>query len=245
MVRAIPTLLDREKLFMLKDAGLSVVVMGVQSGSDRVNFDIYNRQIKFTSVEKAADLISEVKALPYYEMIVDNPYETEDDMIETISSMSRLKKPYTISLAHLTFFPGTPLTQKALNDKIVDPEAYLNRYMVNIDYTYLNKLLYLTPYLPRIFIRLLNKPAVARSQIHSILTNSFFFLVKRSIEPFVYLFLIARSLDYNIKWTARTVLGNWKSALVKLLFNFLSKGDMEFNERLALARREMPSLFEK
>ncbi|MBS1111761.1 MAG: Radical domain protein, partial [Nitrospirae bacterium] len=233
------------KLFTLKDAGLSVVIMGIQSGSDRVNFDIYNRQIKFRSVKKAAELISEVKALPYYEMIVDNPYETEDDMIETINSMSRLRKPYTISLAHLTFFPGTPLTEKALNDKIVDPEAYLNRFMVNIDYTYLNKLLYLTPYMPSTLIRFLNKPVSVRKTIHSILTNSLFFFCKRTIEPFVFMFLIARSLNYNIKWTARTVFSNWRSALAKLLFNFLSKGDMEFNERLALAKREMPSLFEK
>lgn len=245
MVRAIPTLLDREKLLMLKKAGLSVVIMGIQSGSDRVNFDIYKRKVKFKSVIKAARLISEVKALPYYEMIVDNPYETEDDMMETINSMSVIKKPYTVSLAHLTFFPGTPLTDRALNDKIADPEAYLNRFMVNIDYTYLNKLLYLTPYMPRVLIRSLNKPLSARKTIHSALTNSLFFFAKRSIEPFVYMFLIARSLNYNIKWTARTVFSNWKPALAKLLFNFLSKGDMEFNERLALARREMPSLFEK
>lgn len=245
IVRAIPTLLDREKLFMLKEAGLSLVIMGIQSGSDRVNFDIYNRKIKFESVKKAADLISEAKALPYYEMIVDNPYETEDDMIETIKSMSTLRKPYTVSLAHLTFFPGTPLTEKALNDRIVDPEAYLNRFMVNIDYTYLNKLLYLTPYMPRTLIKYLNKPLTVRKTIYPILTHGLFFFGKRSIEPFVYMFLIARSLNYNIKWTARTVFGNWRSALAKLLFNFLSKGDMEFNERLALAKKEMPSLFEK
>ncbi|MCK5504122.1 MAG: radical SAM protein, partial [Thermodesulfovibrionia bacterium] len=245
MVRAIPTMLEREKLFMLKDAGLSVVILGVQTGSDHVNFDIYDRKIHFTSVKKSAELISESRVLPYYEMIVDNPYETEDDMIETIHSMTKVKKPYTISLAHLTFFPGTPLTQKALNDNIIDSDAYLYRYMVKIDYTYLNKLLYLAPYLPTLFISYLNKPAAARKVIHLILTNSLFFIVKRTIEPAVYMFLITRSLDYNVKRTAKTLLCNWKSALAKLLFNFLSRGDMEFDERLKLARKEMPSLFEK
>jgi radical SAM superfamily enzyme YgiQ (UPF0313 family) len=245
MVRAIPTMLDRKKLFLLKDAGLCLVIMGVQTGSDHVNLDIYDRKIHFTSVRQAAQIISEFHVLPYYEMIVDNPYETEDDVIESIDSMTGLKKPYTISLAHLTFFPGTPITQKALNDKIIDPEAYLYRYMVKIDYTYLNKLLYITPYLPRFFIKYLNKPEALRKNIHMILTNCLFFSVKRTIEPLVYMFLITRSLNYNVKWTIKTVLGNWKSALSKLLFNFLSKGDMEFDERLELARKEMPSLFEK
>jgi radical SAM superfamily enzyme YgiQ (UPF0313 family) len=245
LLRAIPTILDREKLLMLKEAGLSIVVMGIQSGCDRVNMDIYGRNIPFKAVKKSAGIISEVKVFPYYEMIVDNPYETEDDMMETIHAMATIKKPYTISLAHLTFFPGTPLTEKALDDNIIDPEAYLYRYMVNIDYTYLNKLLYMTPYLPHSLIGYLNRPSISRKRIHVLLTNSLFFLVKRSIEPVVFMFLITRSLNYNLGWTVRTVVGNWSSALAKFFFNFLSKGDMEFNERLAQARKEMPSLFEK
>jgi radical SAM superfamily enzyme YgiQ (UPF0313 family) len=245
MIRAIPTILDREKLYMLKDAGLSIVIMGIQSGSDRVNLDIYDRKIHFRSVEKATALIAEARVFPYYEMIVDNPYETEDDMTETIESMTRIRKPYTISLSHLTFFPGTPLTQKALADNIIDPEAYLYRYMVNIDYTYLNKLLYMVPYLPPFIIRHLNKPVAARKPVHSFFTHGLFFVVKRTIEPAVFMFLITRSLDYNVKRTTKTVLGNWKSALAKFIFNFLCKGDMAFDERLELARKEMPALFEK
>jgi radical SAM superfamily enzyme YgiQ (UPF0313 family) len=244
MIRAIPTILDREKLYMLKDAGLSIVVMGIQSGSDRVNLDIYGRNIHFRAVEKATALIAEARVFPYYEMIVDNPYETEEDMAETIESMTRIRKPYTISLSHLTFFPGTPITQKALADDIIDPEAYLSRYMVHIDYTYLNKLLYMVPYLPPSLIKYLNKPVAARKPVHSFLTNSLFFLVKRTIEPLVFMFLITRSLDYNVKRTVKTVLGNWKSALAKFIFNFLCKSDMEFDQRLEVARKEMPSLFE-
>ncbi|MBI5408326.1 MAG: B12-binding domain-containing radical SAM protein [Nitrospirae bacterium] len=245
MVRVFPGVLDREKLFMLRGAGLSLVIMGVQTGSDRVNFEIYNRKVKFSSVEKAAELISESKVAPYYEMIVDNPYETEEDEMESINSMAKLKRPYTISLAHLTFFPGTLLTERAVKEKIVDPEAYLTRYMVKIDKTYFNKLLYMTPYIPRLLIGYLNKPEKARSIIHPILLNVLFFIVKRSLEPAVFFFVLTRGLNYNINWTMRTVLGNWKSALAKVLFNFLGKSDMEFDKGLELARKNMPALFEK
>jgi anaerobic magnesium-protoporphyrin IX monomethyl ester cyclase len=245
MVRAIPSLLDREKLFMLRDAGLSVVIMGVQTGSDRVNFEIYNRKVHFSTVMKAAKLLAESKVTPYYEMIVDNPYETEKDEMESIDSMAKLPRPYTISLAHLTFFPGTLLTDRALKESTVDPEAYLTRFMVNIDNTYFNKLLYMTPYISRFLIKKLNKPGNERSRVHIVLTNSLFFIVKRTLEPAVFFFVIARGLKYNVKWTVRTVLGNWRSALAKILFNFLGKGDMEFDKRLKLARKEMPALFEK
>jgi radical SAM superfamily enzyme YgiQ (UPF0313 family) len=245
MVRVYPGVVDREKLFLLREAGLSLVIMGIQSGCDRVNFDIYNRKVRFSTVMKAAEIISESKVAPYYEMIVDNPYETEEDEMESINAMAKLKRPYTISLAHLTFFPGTALTERAIKENIIDPDAYLTRYMVKIDKTYFNKLLYMTPYLPRTLIRYLNKPKASRTRLHIFLTNILFFIVKRTIEPAVFFFVLARGLNYNVKWTVRTVFGNWRSAISKFFTNFLGKGDIEFDRRLALARKTMPALFEK
>jgi len=245
MVRVFPGVLDREKLFLLRDAGLSLVIMGVQSGSDRVNFEIYNRKVKFSSVSKAAELIHESRVAPYYEMIADNPYETEADTMECIDAMAGLKRPYVISLSHLTFFPGTLLTERALKENIIDPEAYLTRYMVKIENTYFNKLLYLTPYISRKIITYLNKAEAERTTFHIYLLNTLSFITKRTIMPAVFFFVLARGLNYNVNWTVRTVTGNWKSALAKLLFNFLGKGDMEFDRRLAIARKEMPDLFHK
>jgi len=245
MVRAFPGVMDREKLFMLREAGLSVVIMGIQSGSDRVNFEIYNRKVKFLSVMEAAELINESKAAPYYEMIVDNPYETEEDEMEGINAMAKLKRPFIISLAHLTFFPGTLLTERALKEKKIDTESYLTRFMVKIDKTYFNKLLYMTPYIPRVLIKFLNKPKASRGFHHVFLNNLMSFIVKRTIEPVVFFFVLSRGLKYNLKWTFRTLSGNWKSAIAKILFNFLSKGDMDFDRKQELAKKEMPLLFEK
>lgn len=245
MVRAFPGVMEREKLFMLRDAGMSVVVMGIQTGSDRVNFEVYNRKVRFSSVVKAVELINESKAAPYYEMIVDNPYETEEDQMECINAMANLQRPFTISLAHLTFFPGTPLTEKALNDKKIDPEDYMTRFMVHIDKTYFNKLLYMTPYIPRVLIKYLNRPKAMRRFHHVFINDIMFFLVKRTIEPAVFFFVLTRGLRFNLKWTIRTLLGNWRSAIVKIIFNFLSKSDMEFEKRQRLARREVPLLFEE
>lgn len=245
MVRIFPGVLNKEKLFMLRDAGLSLVIMGIQTGSDRVNSEIYDRNVKFSHVIKAVGLISESKVAPYYEMIVDNPYETEEDQMESINSMASLKKPYTISLAHLTFFPGTCLTERALKEKIIDPEAYLTRYMVKIDNTYFNKLLYMTPYVFRTIIRYLNKPKARRNVLQLSITTALFFIIKRTVEPLVFFFVLTRGLKYNLNWTIRTVLGNWKSALIKIFSNFLGKGDMEFDKKLALAKKEMPDLFKE
>ena len=243
MVRVIPTMMDREKLIMLRNAGLSGVLMGIQSGSDRVNFEIYNRQIRFSSVMKAEKMIVEAGIALYLELIVDNPYETDQDMMETIDSISRLKKPYVISLAHLTFFPGTPLSERALNDKIIDPDAYLYRYLGKIDNTYLNKILWMTPYVPRSLVNYLNKPGASGKRIHTFLVNILDFLVKRSAEPAVYLFIVTRSLNYRLNWTAKIVIANWRTALSKLIFNYLGMGDLKYDQKLSQARKKMPELF--
>jgi radical SAM superfamily enzyme YgiQ (UPF0313 family) len=245
LVRVIPSMMDRDKLFLLRDAGLSWIVMGIQTGSDRVNFDVYNRKIRFSSVEETAGIIAETRAAPFYEMIVDNPYETEEESIETIDKMSKLKKPYTISVAHLTFFPGTALAGKAIQDNIVDPDGYLYKYLVKIDKSYSNKLLGITPYIPRFLVQYLNRAKASRNLIHISVLQLMYPLVKRTLEPAVYFFITTRALNYNMSWTLKTVYRGWRSAVSRIIFNFLGKGDLKYDEKLAEARKHMPALFKK
>jgi hypothetical protein len=70
-------------------------------------------------------------------------------------------------------------------------------------------------------------------------------LIKRLVEPLVFFFITARSLNYDVNYISRTVLGNWRTTLSRLVSRYLGKADMEFDQRLALARRTMPDLFDK
>jgi hypothetical protein len=54
-----------------------------------------------------------------------------------------------------------------------------------------------------------------------------------------------RSLDYNINWIVRTILGNWKSTFARLVSKYLGKSDLEFDQRLTLAKKNMPELFKE
>ncbi len=218
--------------------------MGIQSGSNRVNYDVYDRRIKFDSVKAAAEIISETNAAPFYEMIVDNPYETEEDMIITINAMASVKKPYICSLAHLTFFPGTPLAERAARDNIVEPDAYLYRYLLQIDETYLNKLLSVTPNMPGSIIRWLNLPEVRRKIYHVRTLDIIYFIIKRAVEPAVFLFITMRSLNFRPDWIFRTVIGNWRPTLSRMVSKYLGKSDLKFDQKLKLAKKEMPELFE-
>lgn len=84
----------REKMEILLDAGLKLVQLGVQSGSQRVIDEIFDRKIKVT---KTWEIVRQVE--PFYkthglnlllDFIIDNPYETRNDIIQTYRYLTSL-----------------------------------------------------------------------------------------------------------------------------------------------------------
>ncbi len=115
----------KEKMEILLDAGLKTIEMGVQSGSQRVLDEVYNRKI---SVVKTKEVIRQI--VPYQkthnlnfllDFITDNPYETKDDVLQTYRYISELSPKIHIRIFCLIFFPGTPIYDRAIKDGIVNP----------------------------------------------------------------------------------------------------------------------------
>ena len=115
---------NREKLQMLVDAGLRLVIMGIQSGSPRIQ-KMYKRKVTNEKMLAAAHLLHEFgDALqrPMYDVITDNPYETADERFETLSLIHQLPLPYRLGMFSLTFFPGTELREQAAADGLLEDE---------------------------------------------------------------------------------------------------------------------------
>ncbi len=115
----------REKMEILLDAGLDIIQMGIQSGSQRILDGVYNRKIKLS---KSKNVVHQIE--PYHkthglhlllDFIIDNPYETRDDIIETYQYLLDLPLEVRINLFILAFFPGTPIYDRALKDGIIKP----------------------------------------------------------------------------------------------------------------------------
>lgn len=145
-----PLTIDKEKLEVLVGCGLRVVQMGLQSGSDRVNKEIYLRNItnsKFLSAAKLLEIYSN-KLEIIIDVIVDNPFETEKDLLETIKVLNQLKRPFNLALYSLAFYPGTELCKRVIKQNILsNNKEYLSKEFHLFKGTYLNKLIYLTPFL--------------------------------------------------------------------------------------------------
>ena len=146
---ATPTTLTREKLSFLVGAGLTEIKMGIQSGSERTK-KLYSRHHSNMQVERTARIINEFKdkiKVPAYDIILDNPWETDKDLIETLMFLAKLPIPYQLTCFSLAFYPGTELYEKAKNDGIVTDDLqdiYRKDYnFYSARKTYLNKLFFL------------------------------------------------------------------------------------------------------
>ena len=116
---------SKEKLEALLKAGHRAVQMGVQSASQRVLDEVYERKI---GVSRAKAVISAIAPYQrthkldfFLDFIIDNPYETRDDIIKTYFFLTELPPQVTINIFFLAFFPGTPLYDRALRDGIIEP----------------------------------------------------------------------------------------------------------------------------
>jgi anaerobic magnesium-protoporphyrin IX monomethyl ester cyclase len=59
---------------------------------------------------------------PKYDIIIDNPYETMEDLQETIKLLLRIPPPFQVQPFSLVFIPGTDLYSKALHDRLICDE---------------------------------------------------------------------------------------------------------------------------
>jgi len=170
-----PANVTKKNFDLLVDAGLSNVGMGIQSGSKRI-IELYDRQ-HVGSVEqslKAANIINSYKGrlLPYYDFIIENPYETNEDLLDTVRLLVKLPRPYVTRIYSLSFFPGTKLHKKASADGIFYTDLYDKTFGQRHRGGYLNFLVDMNKYrmpqkilevfISRPFLFLLNRPLVDR-----------------------------------------------------------------------------------
>jgi len=132
-----PFNLTEAKLAPLVDAGLQYVRLGIQSGSPRIR-KLYGRRDTNEQIIRAVELVQAhrpaIQRLKL-DIITDNPWETDADVIDTIRLLLRLPRPYDLALFSLTLFPGTPLFLKAQREGIVrDQRARIYRsHFYNVD----------------------------------------------------------------------------------------------------------------
>lgn len=125
-----PTTVSEDKIELLVDAGLKWIEMGIQSGSDYINKNIYERQQTREDVLKATQILHKFgdKVTLRYQFILFNEYEREEDIIETITLIKKIPPPYSMQVFTLSLFKGSELYNRYLKDGHVSTDYKLLTY---------------------------------------------------------------------------------------------------------------------
>ncbi len=167
-IQASPLTLSQEKMEKLMDAGLVFVEMGIQTASEKGK-ELYNRHVSNEKVLSAARILSKYQGKiypPCYHVILDNPWETTEDVMETLDLVLKIPAPFWLKRASLVCFPGTELFTKARKDGILKTEDDIidqiyRKHLHQPKGSYVNFLMYLAGFskFPRKIIQFLAKPA--------------------------------------------------------------------------------------
>lgn len=121
-----PNVIDEEVIRKLKSYGLERVGLGIQSGSQRVRYEIFNRYVSDEKILEVARIFKKFKVAPTYDIILDNPYETESDTKDSINLLLKIKRPYHLNVFSLVNLPKTDLTERMIRDNITSKKDIFN-----------------------------------------------------------------------------------------------------------------------
>ncbi len=136
-----PNMTDRDVLRILREAGLERVEVGIQSGSERVRREIFERQVSDENLIKTGQMLNELDIVPFYDVIVDNPFETWEDRRKGLELLLKIPRPFHLHMFSLIYFPNTVLTKKALSEGLISEnqiegkdEKTFRQFYVTLDY---------------------------------------------------------------------------------------------------------------
>lgn len=120
-----PSYLTGQKAKIICKLPLASIRIGIQTMGEN-GLRVYGREVANNGIEelhKNTKIFLKNGVLIRYDCILDNPYETIADKVKTLRFVSRLFKPYGLSLFHLVFFEGTELRKKAIADGLINDKV--------------------------------------------------------------------------------------------------------------------------
>jgi radical SAM superfamily enzyme YgiQ (UPF0313 family) len=128
----IPNYVKQDKFELLTWAGMNRIRMGIQSGSEHI-LEFYKRPSPPAKIKAAGEVIGNFAPTyhlpPAYDLIVDNPIETRQDVVDTLELIYDMPRPYTLFIYSLKVIPNTEL-EKAMKERGIDIDEIDSSFFV-------------------------------------------------------------------------------------------------------------------
>jgi hypothetical protein len=108
-------------LKMLREAGLYSVIVGVESGNERIRKEVLNRHMSNAQIENIFRWADELGIETWDFNMLGLPDETEENVRETIE-LNRRIRPDHVQISIFYPFPGTPLHERCEKDNLIPQE---------------------------------------------------------------------------------------------------------------------------
>jgi radical SAM superfamily enzyme YgiQ (UPF0313 family) len=218
----------------LAKVGLATIIVGIQSGSKEITENFFQRQQQNEQLIKLAYLTKKLGLYVFYDLLVDNPYETNETANETAELILKLPHPKGTVIFSLCHFPKTPLTERTLKDNLIKPKEIegencnkaLNNFFMFLDYSR-NKFHYFWNCIFAMSMIRFFSPRIIKfckdSKFFQNYPKILYILTKLYLIPFKYL-LYNRKLDYAIshyRLDYHCVISNIKNKLNQPKIKFL------------------------
>jgi radical SAM superfamily enzyme YgiQ (UPF0313 family) len=121
-----PRAIEEEAMRLLRGAGLDRVLMGIQANA-RINRELYNRPCPDRKVLAVARLLHHLGIKATYQIIVDDPFSTEEDRRSLLELLLQFPRPYELLSFSIGYWPGTDLTERMLAEGWITPDQVEGR----------------------------------------------------------------------------------------------------------------------
>lgn len=101
---------------ILKEAGLTSCCVSLQTGSERIHKQVFDRPYDRELFLKTIRLCRSLGVGFYTDVITFNPYEQESDLDKTLDVLLQIGGPYGLCINKLFVLPGTPLAEQMRRD---------------------------------------------------------------------------------------------------------------------------------
>jgi len=110
-----PMMVNEELVSKLVKAGLYQVVMGIQSGSERVRKDVFHRYEPQDRVIESTRVFAKCRVPHvFYDLMLLHAFETEDDLRQTFEMCLQMAPPFELNIHGLNYLPGTDIVDMAV-----------------------------------------------------------------------------------------------------------------------------------